>query len=641
MQELTCNQLKKRVRQLEKIVSDRRRQDAFLRQTETRYRNLFDQAADAIVVFDPRTLAFEDFNDEACRMLGYSRKEFSLLRLSDINAIESAKQLVQHGSKIPTHKVVVCETRQRTKAGALLDVEIRTRAFQADGRRLIQGVWRNITERKRADEALRLAADEWQTTFDTVGDAIFLLDDTQRVQRANRAAARLFRMPIKKMLGLHCWEFVHGGKKAIPDCPFRRMATSGRREGMELAIGKRWYHVTADPLRDAGGKLRGAVHIVRDITERKRTEAALRRLTATLETRVAEQTAALRQSEARLLRVIEGSNDGYWEFDLSADRVNLSPRCREILRLPPDREAVSQDDVWRFIHPADAARVRETLASCMAKSEGVARCELDHRVRNGDGTVWVSARVMVTQRDTAGNVLRLSGMMTDITERKRMEEEIRRRSQQLARLAAELTQAEQKERWRLALVLHEDLQQRLGSILFKIQMASADEKRPAFRRTMDKLAKEAQQAIDLTRSLSKSLFPPVLHQFGLRDGLEWLAKELMTQYGLSVRLLGLRTFKLPSADIRDFAFDAVRELLTNVRKHAGVRAAEIRIRRVGKQRIAIDVLDKGTCCAVVGNSGSHFGLFSIRERSAAFGAEFAILSARGKGTCATLTLPTV
>jgi PAS domain S-box-containing protein len=134
---------------------------------------------------------------------------------------------------------------------------------------------RDITERKQSEEEVTRTAREWQTTFDATNDSIWVLDKDQRVLRSNSAAERIFGSPMEAFIGKHCWEIVHGTNQPIPECPILRVKHSLRREIMELQIGDAWFEVAVDPLLDADGQYAGAVHIVSDITDRKRTEAAL------------------------------------------------------------------------------------------------------------------------------------------------------------------------------------------------------------------------------------------------------------------------------------------------------------------------------------------------------------------------------
>ncbi len=113
---------------------------------------------------------------------------------------------------------------------------------------------------------------EWQTTFDALRDAVCILDAEQRVVRCNRATERYFQRSADEMTGKYCWEIIHDPPTPISECPFRRVQRSLQRESVEMRVGERRFEVTVDPILDADNRLVGAVHIVSDITERKRAE---------------------------------------------------------------------------------------------------------------------------------------------------------------------------------------------------------------------------------------------------------------------------------------------------------------------------------------------------------------------------------
>jgi len=129
--------------------------DLDLQESEARYQAIFEQSANAIVVFNPKTLAILDFNNEACRRLGYTRDEFAKLKISDFEAVESASGVKRHAQNIPTTGIEVFETKHRTKSGAVLDIEVRAKTINLDGKTLVQGVWRDVTARKEMEERLR------------------------------------------------------------------------------------------------------------------------------------------------------------------------------------------------------------------------------------------------------------------------------------------------------------------------------------------------------------------------------------------------------------------------------------------------------------------------------------------------------
>jgi PAS domain S-box-containing protein len=140
------------------------------------------------------------------------------------------------------------------------------------------GVIFNITDRKRAERALHDAALNWQSTFDSTQDAICLFDADQRIVTCNRTMQELLGAKnADDLIGRHCFDAVHGTPGPFPDCPYLRMQTSHARETLELKRGARCYIVVADPILDEKHAVVGAVHSMRDITERRQSEKALLR----------------------------------------------------------------------------------------------------------------------------------------------------------------------------------------------------------------------------------------------------------------------------------------------------------------------------------------------------------------------------
>jgi len=122
--------------------------------------------------------------------------------------------------------------------------------------------------------ALPEAPAEWSATFDAMSDMVCLLDTGGNVLRCNRSMTELLGLDMDQVVGRKCYEVVHNSRTFFEGCPFLRMLRTGRRESFEMALGDRWYQVTAEPLR-SDGEIVGAVHIVRDITDRRLTEDAL------------------------------------------------------------------------------------------------------------------------------------------------------------------------------------------------------------------------------------------------------------------------------------------------------------------------------------------------------------------------------
>jgi signal transduction histidine kinase len=151
------------------------------------------------------------------------------------------------------------------------------------------------------------------------------------------------------------------------------------------------------------------------------------------------------------------------------------------------------------------------------------------------------------------------------------------------------------------------------------------------------------ESLAVARSLTADLTPPVLYRSGLTAALQWLGDWCKQRHGLDVRVVVEQEVGVIAEDARIALFRAVRELLYNVVKHAGVRSAEVRMGRDDRE-VWIRVLDDGSGFDVAEAQAREglsatFGLFSLRERLSALGARMEIDSASGAGTVVLLRAP--
>lgn len=169
----------------------------------------------------------------------------------------------------------------------------------------------------------------------------------------------------------------------------------------------RLFYNIVSPLR-AGSKIVGLLGFLIDISRQKR---------------VAD---ALREREGRLKRVLEGSQDGYWERDLVRKGVFLSDRCRQILGLKDRHLSIVRDDVWSMVHPDDVKRLAETVQECVRSGSGTDHYETVYRHCRPDGRIaWILTRGSVTARDAKGRATKVSGLITDITGQREAEDAYR------------------------------------------------------------------------------------------------------------------------------------------------------------------------------------------------------------------------
>jgi signal transduction histidine kinase len=224
-----------------------------------------------------------------------------------------------------------------------------------------------------------------------------------------------------------------------------------------------------------------------------------------------------------------------------------------------------------------------------------------------------------------------------------LEQRVEERTTQLRQLALEVTLVEQRERRRLAELLHDNLQQMLVFARLGTGLALNTATDPGQRGTLERVERSLVDAIEVARSLTAELSPPSLYSHGLAAAVRGFAGRLRELGSLDVTVVAEEGAKPRLEGQRALLFQSVRELLTNVLKHAGAAAAVVRIDRAGDDGIRVEVHDEGRGFApggaVSASGAGGFGLFGIRERLRQLGGACEVRSAPGGGTTVTLTLP--
>ena len=253
-----------------------------------------------------------------------------------------------------------------------------------------------ITTRKQAEKQLLELSKQWQTTFDAVADGILLLDSEQRILRSNKAMNEMFPEYRDGLMGRHCWEVIHGTNNPIPECPIRKMKNSRHRESTELNVKDRWFEVTVDPFFGADSQIAGAVHIIRDITERKLL------------------LVALSDNESRLRHAEIVSKSGNWELHLDSKTMIGSEGAAKLFGL--EKNQYDYETVKKIPLPECRAYLDSALLQLIERGMPY---DVEYKIKNaatGEIIFIHSAAVY----DKAKRIV--FGTIRDISEHKRTEE---------------------------------------------------------------------------------------------------------------------------------------------------------------------------------------------------------------------------
>ncbi|MBE0626168.1 MAG: PAS domain-containing protein, partial [Burkholderiales bacterium] len=345
------------------------------------------------------------------------------------------------------------------------------------------------------------------------------------------------------------------------------------------------------------------------------------------------QEVSLQQSKARLVAAAELAGLGFYEVDFGAGAIFVDDRLRDICGIPPDRRGGLQAlEFWiDHLHPDDRASVlhkREQL-----HSGELSKLILEYRyLHPACGEKWIHHISVINDRDAAGRVAVTFGVLRDVTERKRVENEMRS-------LSRRLIQAHEDERALLARELHDDVTQRLAVLAIEVGRAELAAPDTAHAGAMRSLGAELVRLSEDIHSLAYQLHPSVLEELGLIEALraECERRGRQGQLDLSLDLEPLPAIVEKEAEL--CLFRVAQEALNNVARHAGTRSASVTLRQMDGG-LVLAVRDAGTGFDPEHpREPGHLGLASMRERVQLVNGTLDIESAPGLGTTLVVWVP--
>lgn len=448
-------------------ISARRRAEATLREQEELYRSIVDSARDGIVLIDPESLRFVEFNDAACAELGYTREEFAALSLLEVGGgrLSAADILARMRDSLSAGGLRF-EVKHRTKSGEARDRLVSSRVVEIRGRRYLSSIWHDITDKARAEQALKYSEARLRYVLAATGEGVWDWNlTTQRVDH-NLRWCQLIGLP-DAYVEHHRQDYeerIHPADRAavarrLYTClhgkaTYRSEHRVRREDGSYL-----WVLDRGDVVeRSAEGEPLRMVGCLADIAERKRIDHEEQGHRERLEELVVRRTQELQEANQvladRALQIddlYDRAPCGYHALD--ADGLVQTMNDTELQWLGYAREEVEgRMRIDELIAPEQRARFDARLRQ-LRSDDHLSNTEYDLLRRDGSRMpVLITA---TAERDAAGQLLAIRATVSDNSERKLREREIAELSTQLAQRAAEAEAANQAKNRFLTNISHE------------------------------------------------------------------------------------------------------------------------------------------------------------------------------------------
>ena len=586
-----------------------------------RYVDLFDFAPIGYVSFDG-VGHIEEVNVAAARLLDASRerligrpfalyvtKEDSVLFLNHLLRCRSSESRVE------------TELHLKKRNGEIILAHLASSPMTSsmrDGMLFYQTAIIDLTERKRAEEAIRQSEKRYRTLFDLVPVALYTCDAKGLIQEYNQHAVELWgrepkrNHPSEKFCGSPKIFYPDGRPMRHDNCPMARTLRGEKLTAADLEIvverssgARRNVLVSPTALRNGQGKIIGAINCLHDITVRKRTENALR------------------ESEERSRAVIHQSTAGITGTDLTGHIIFANEKFCSMLGYR-ERELVGKT-IFEITHPGDATESRLLFRRIVTKGEPY---QLEKRYLRKDGSpLWVSVSASPL-RDAEGKTQSAVAIIIDISDQKKAQAFLEDRARGLE---GEILAISDREQRRIGQDLHDSLCQHLTAIAYMARSVALRLKnhRVIEVEHIEKIAELINDGVTEARTIARGLHPVEMEPPGLVTALAALVKQ--PHWPVRCRLEADEEISVQDSTVALHLYRIAREAVINANKHAHAREIIVRMKRSAKG-IELSIIDDGVGIPAGSSLGSGMGFHIMQYRARSMGGRLEVKPLKPHGT---------
>jgi PAS domain S-box-containing protein len=596
-------------------VTDRKKAEVALRENEEKLRNIVEYSTNlfyshtpdhVLTYISPQTREFFDCEPEEA-LIRWT--EFVTDNPINDKGFKFTEEAIKTGERQPVYEFELVG-----KKGRKIWVEVSEAPIVENGKTVaIVGALTDITERKKAEEA------HWESEerFSRLSEAAFegiVISDSGKVIDVNDQLAKILGYKPEEIIGKSAMEFVAPESRELVMNNIKS-GTEGSYEHFALRNDGSIFpvEVQAKTLPYEGRSFR--VTAIRDITERKKAEEEIRKLSHSVE-----------QSPAIVMITDTSGNIEY-----------VNPKFEEVTGYSTNEVIGKNPDILKSgkTTPEEYEILWKTI-----KAGGEWHGEFHNRKKNGE-LYWESASITAI-KDTKGQNTHYIAIKEDISERKAMDQKLRESHNRLRSFAERLQMIREEERATIAREIHDDLGQSLTALKMDISWVKNNPEIDAEAKTakLDMILDLTNSTIQTVKRIATELRPGILDDLGLVPAIEWQAAEFQNRFKIQCNVTINKSDVIIKDEISIAVFRIFQETLTNVARHSDATKVDVNLNFYDDNKLIMEIADNG-----VGieqdqiNSSKSLGLFGMRERVNILKGRVEIIGEHGKGTKVRVSIP--
>jgi PAS domain S-box-containing protein len=594
------------------------------KKAEIKFRDLLESAPDAMIIANEKgEIVLVNHQTEV--IFGYKKEELISKSIELLVPADSHKGHAARRARYfrnPGTRAIGSgfELFAVKKDGSKFPVEISLSPLETHEGKLVSAVIRDITQRKKAEEELRISEQRYRSLIEQASDAIMITDQTGNFLDVNSSFCEMLGYEKKELLKLNARDLIDPNQLKKEPLRFDKLLRGEHvfsHRGMLHKNGT-IIEVEANVKMIPDGRI---VAIARNITERIKTEQAIRN---------SEETRRL---------IMNSAMDAIIVMNTEGRVTSWNPQA-EIIFGWKEKEVVGKLLSDTIIPVYLKEQHKRGLANYLQTGKGPVLNKLIEIMAVSREGKEFPVELSIVDIKQGGEIF-FCGFLRDISGRKHAEEKLKQSYEDIRRLASHLEKVREEERINIAREIHDELGQQLTVLKMDISWLNKKMKEndPGTRQKIQELLKVIDHTVNTVRRISSELRPSILDDLGLVAALEWQSQEFKNHSGIKTKFVSkVDEIKIPGG-VATTLFRIFQESLTNVARHADATTVEA-VLSMEKEKIKMTITDdgKGFYTDRIENKKT-LGILGMRERATLMGGEYKIISTPGKGTQIQVTVP--